>query len=310
MRLAKWTAASRRAALWTVVCTLGLVLSSTSPVLGGGAATTLNFGDTHELGSLVTGLPGADSDHLTYVNRLAHMGVGTSNAADGQTYTRSGNEFGHLANALLDGLVSGTGNSVNLGAGGVYSYLFAKYDGPSDGAWVWYVRDQAGTITMPSLHGGNGLSGWTLFVEDPIQPDGRIRRLGGPLRGDDVYNGDGSGQSVLLKMYAGDQRVAYITIQNDGADPDSFTVAADAGSVTGFNIAYHIGRTSSDVTAAVEAGTFTTPELGPGATYRLRINAGVTTSTPRGSSIERLVTITSDGDGTTSDTVGFVVKRK
>ena len=111
-------------------------------------------------------------------------------------------------------------------------------------------------------------------------------------------------------MYAGDKRVAYISIQNDGTAADTFTVAANAGSATGFEVNYYVGRTSTNVTSAVEAGTFTTPSLAPGDIYRLRVKAKVTTSTPRGSSIDRLVTITADADGTTSDTVGFTVKRK
>ena len=111
-------------------------------------------------------------------------------------------------------------------------------------------------------------------------------------------------------MYAGDYRKAFITIQNDGDESGTFTVGADSGSAPGFNIHYHVGSSSTDVTSAVEAGTFTTPSLAPGAVYRLRLNVGITASTARGASIERIVTITADADGTTTDAVGFVAKRK
>lgn len=309
MTLARWIPTSRLAVFWIALCAVVLVLASTAPARGG-SVTVLTFGDTHELGSLLYGIPSADTDNLTYVNHLAGMTPSTSDSADGQAYTRSGNGFGSLPTAGLDGLTSGSGTTILIASGD--QYLFAKYDGPSDGAWVWYVGDQSGFVTIPLLHGGFGLSSWSKFQAAPpqSQPDGRIRRVGGPLRGNDVYNSDGAGQDVLLKMYAGDKRVAYISIQNEGDEADTFTVAANAGSVAGFNITYYVGRTSTDVTSAVEAGTFTTPSLAVGQVYRLRVKAKVTTSTPRGSSIDRLVTITADADGSTSDTVGFTVQRK
>ena len=48
------------------------------------------------------------------------MGLGTTDTADGQTYTRSNNDFGPLAPAVLTGHVNGTSTSINLGAGGTY----------------------------------------------------------------------------------------------------------------------------------------------------------------------------------------------
>ena len=52
---------------------------------------------------------------------------------------------------------------MNLGAGGLYTYLLAKYDGPNYGTEVWYVGDLSGLITIPATAGGYGLSGWMLF---------------------------------------------------------------------------------------------------------------------------------------------------
>src|SRR5262249_11742812 len=56
----------------------------------------------------------------------------------------------------------GTGTSVDLGSG-LYTYLFAKYDGPNQGSIVWYVGNLSGTITIPGFWGQYQLSGWTLF---------------------------------------------------------------------------------------------------------------------------------------------------
>ena len=125
-------------------------------------ASALTIGDGHELGFVNFGIPSGDSDRLTYVNHLVGMAVGTSDKADGQTYFRSNNAFSPLPQAVLGGLVDGTSTTINLGSG-LYTYLFAKYDGPNYGSEVWYVADLSGTITIPATAGGYGLSGWTLF---------------------------------------------------------------------------------------------------------------------------------------------------
>jgi len=136
------------------------------------SARALTIGDAHELGFVNFGIPSGDSDRLTYVNHLIGMTPGTSDKADGQTYFRSGNNFGSLAPAVLGGLVDGTSTSINLGTGGTYLYLFAKYDGPNYGSEVWYVGDLSGMIMIPASAGGYGLSGWTLFGSAATTPDG------------------------------------------------------------------------------------------------------------------------------------------
>lgn len=132
----------------------------------------LTIGDGHELGFVQFGIPSGDSDRLTYVNHLIGMALGTTDVADGQTYTRSNNDFGPLSPATLTGHVNGTSTSIDLGAGGTYLYLFAKYDGPNYGSEVWYVGDLSGVITIPATAGGYGLSGWTLFGSTGSVPDG------------------------------------------------------------------------------------------------------------------------------------------
>ena len=132
----------------------------------------LTIGDAHELGFVNFGIPSGDSDRLTYVNHLVGMALGTSDKADGQTYFRSNNAFSPLPQAVLGGLVDGTSTTINLGSG-LYTYLFAKYDGPNYGSEVWYVGDLSGMIAIPATAGGYGLSGWTLFGPGtPGVPDG------------------------------------------------------------------------------------------------------------------------------------------
>jgi hypothetical protein len=124
-------------------------------------AKALTIGDAHELGFVNFGIPSGDQDRTDYVNHLIGMALGTTDQALGQTFTRSNNDFGPLPTAVF--ALNGTSTSINLGAGGLYTYLFAKYDGPNYGSEVWYVGDLSGIITIPATAGGYGLSGWTLF---------------------------------------------------------------------------------------------------------------------------------------------------
>lgn len=133
-------------------------------------ANALLIGDAHELGFVNYGIPSGDADRTLYVNHLIGMSLGTTDSADGQTYTRSNNNFGSLATAVW--ALNGTGTSIDLGTG-LYGYLFAKYDGPNYGSEVWYVGDLSGVIKIPAKAGGYALSGWTLFGPGGGQvPDG------------------------------------------------------------------------------------------------------------------------------------------
>jgi hypothetical protein len=162
------------ALLPAVVCAVMLAFSQNASALTipMPATTNLTIGDGHELGFVEFGIPSGDQDRLNYVNHLIGMALGTTDQALGQTFTRSNNDFGPLAPAVLTGLVNGTSTSINLGAGGTYLYLFAKYDGPNYGSEVWYVGDLSGIITIPATAGGYGLSGWTLFGSTGSVPDG------------------------------------------------------------------------------------------------------------------------------------------
>jgi len=130
-------------------------------------ASALTFGDAHDLGQVLFGIPSGDVDRTNYVNHLIDMAPGTSDSFSGQTFNRSlanpGPGFPNYPDAVF--ALNGTSTTINLGSG-LYSYLFAKYDGPNAGSEVWYVGDLSGTITIPAvgLAGQNyGLSGWTLF---------------------------------------------------------------------------------------------------------------------------------------------------
>jgi hypothetical protein len=137
----------------------------------------LAFNDSHVVGTVTPATPANPADVAGYINFMIGLTPGTSgtfhNPPHTQTITRSTNLFGSLPNALVPGAVSGGGTTINLGAGGVFSYLFAKYDGQNDISLVWNIADLTGTIMIPGIGPlGHGLSGWILFPPGGQVPDG------------------------------------------------------------------------------------------------------------------------------------------
>ena len=129
-------------------------------------ASALTIGDNQELGKVFFGIPSGDDARTNYVNHLVGMALGTSDSAFSQSFTRSNNNFGPLPTAVFG--KNGTSTTIDLGSG-LYSYLFAKYDGPNGGVEVWFVGNLSGNVTIPAFGFGPpgttkyGLSGWTLF---------------------------------------------------------------------------------------------------------------------------------------------------
>jgi hypothetical protein len=73
-------------------------------------------------------------------------------------------------------LVHACRTTINLSAGGVYTYLFASYNGL--GAEVWYVGDLHGVIKIPGIFNLYGLTKWTLFGPGGAGvPDGGVTAI-------------------------------------------------------------------------------------------------------------------------------------
>jgi hypothetical protein len=156
-------------------------------------AINLTIGDAHELGFVDRSLPTTVPSATLFVNTMIGLARGGSThvivGPHDNLVTRSNNDFGPLPTAVF--AKNGTGTSVDLGNGTLYSYLFAKYDGPNAASEVWYVGNLSGIITIPAAAfpkrpGGQpyGLSGWTLFGPGvPGVPDGgtTVMLLGGAL---------------------------------------------------------------------------------------------------------------------------------
>lgn len=123
------------------------------------SALALNVGDSHELGFLWPGIPSGNQNRVTYVNHLIGMALGSIDIANGHIYFRSNHSFGPTPTAVW--ALNGTGTTINLGSGGIYTYLFANYTG--FGAEVWYIGHLTGIITLPAIAGLFRVTNWTLL---------------------------------------------------------------------------------------------------------------------------------------------------
>lgn len=136
-------------------------------------AGALSIDDSNELGFFWPGIQKKSDiqNGAIYLNHLIGMALGAIDVANGQVYSRSSNGFESLPVAAR--ARSGGGRMINLGAAGLYTYLFASYNGY--GTEVWYVGNLSGMITIPFLATGHYLTGWTLFgPRSTGVPDGGI----------------------------------------------------------------------------------------------------------------------------------------
>jgi hypothetical protein len=138
------------------------------------------------------------------------------------------------------------------------------------------------------------------------QPDGVIRRQArGPWIGNRRYDSDGAGQTVVLNGRPGHTLTALVRFQDDGTDPDRFTVRGSRNSGA-FQVRYFRG--GQDVSAAVKAGTYTTPQVGPGGYHALRVEMTVKRAAAPGAQQRVRVTATSTADASRADTVVAVAR--
>jgi hypothetical protein len=115
----------------------------------------------------------------------------------------------------------------------------------------------------------------TVVPDECVQPDARIRRSGGELWGNDIYNSTGVDQYVSLKIYAGDKRTVWITIQNDGLLPEVYEVCeCDSVEKGGIQVRYFRGRSDNELDLD-GIGIVTTPELDPGEKFLIRARVTV-----------------------------------
>ena len=133
------------------------------------------------------------------------------------------------------------------------------------------------------------------------RPDCRVRLLSeSKLLGNNVYNTNGAGQTRATTTTATSTTFVF-SVQNDSTSADTLTVSAP-GSSTGFTARYLQGLSgSTDITAAVVAGTYRTASLTPGAVKSVRLQVTVATGTAAGTSRTWLAIVGSVADPSTQD---------
>jgi len=82
------------------------------------------------------------------------------------------------------------------------------------------------------------------------------------------YSATAQGESKTISVARGSSGVLFANIQNDGLTADALKVVGPTGQA-GFTVHYFRGAT--DVTSQVNAGTFSTGTLAPGASVTLKI---------------------------------------
>lgn len=149
--------------------------------------------------------------------------------------------------------------------------------------------------------GGDGLAD-SLGSYALLRPDARIgTHPAGPFAGNNVYSATAAGESKTISVGRGHTGTFYADIQNDGLFADTFKVHG-TGTASGFTVSYFKGTTN--VTAQVNAGTYSTGSLAPGAHVTLKVVVKVAASSA--SSGKFLVKATSPG--TPPDAVKAIVK--
>jgi CSLREA domain-containing protein len=180
----------------------------------------------------------------------------------------------------------------------------------SDGTGQWELGEAVvgPNVTATATDGMGNTSAFSAPFTSPTlkKPDGRIRKGSGPLVGNNVYNTTGVNQTRTGSTTRGNTITFNISIQND-AGSDRFKVLATGSATNNFTITYF--RNSTDITAAVVAGTYTTPVLAQGATFLISAKVKVKSTATAGSSVTRLVTISSVADASKKDAVKLVGKR-
>ena len=145
-----------------------------------------------------------------------------------------------------------------------------------------------------------------LFGPAPV-PDGRIK-LGatGALKGDDVYNTTGVGQTARATVPRGSTATFWVSAQNDAPFEDALRLRGTASN-TAFKVTYTV--LGADVTAAVTSGAYTTVALGPGDSVLIKVVVKARATAPAGASLTGTMAVKSDSFPTFRDTVRFVTTR-
>ncbi len=141
------------------------------------------------------------------------------------------------------------------------------------------------------------------------RPDAQVARSrSGPFVGADVYSTSVTPAQTLSQNVArGGTATSYVRVQNDRPGVDSLTVKGVDGGSAGYRVRYLRG--STDVTAAVEDGTYRVDDLAPGASVQLVVEITATSNAVAGGTHYATVTVKSATTTTIKDVVRAQVVR-
>ncbi|MEX0834167.1 MAG: hypothetical protein WD276_09920 [Actinomycetota bacterium] len=137
-----------------------------------------------------------------------------------------------------------------------------------------------------------------------------IRGLPNPWKGKDIYNTTGHHQKIGVRMEDGEGVRFWLTIENDGTDPDTFTLQGCKGNprfrVNKVQVGFYKRPTggSEKITEKFKDGTATF-DFGPssdGEKVELTLNI-IAPTTREGVSYRCVMTITSEADPSKVDTL-------
>jgi CSLREA domain-containing protein len=180
----------------------------------------------------------------------------------------------------------------------------------ADGSGNWsFPESVAGPyVTATATNGSGDTSQYSSAVfAASYKPDGRIRKGSGSFVGNNIYNITGLNQTKSGTTTRGNTITFTVSVQNDATSADAFKVVPTGTNTTGYTIKYFHGTT--DITSAVVAGTFQTPTLPAAGKYGIKVRVTIGSTAATGSSVSRLVTITSVGDNSKQDAVKLIAKR-
>lgn len=127
----------------------------------------------------------------------------------------------------------------------------------------------------------------------------------GSYRGDDVYNNDGSGQTITQKARRGQTRTFWVRVVNDGTETNTFTIWGSRA-LRGSTVKYV--NNGSDVTPWMTSSDGASVELAPDQVALVRIDVHIKRTAVTGSTKPAAVMTVSDSSQTLGDVVVGMVK--
>lgn len=146
----------------------------------------------------------------------------------------------------------------------------------------------------------------------PGKADGHIRKANeSTFIGNNVYSSSGAGQTKSAMAARRKSKTFVIRLQNDASFADRLLVSGPGTSSPAYTVKYFAGASgSTDITAQVLAGTYTTNQVAAGGTRTIRVVISVKPSAAHGAAFGVLVVVRSQSNATSTDSVNAEVTVK